>query len=307
MASLSVQSLVPLYLELAKSRLSGLVTLTAAAGYVLGRGDQDLDWPGLFWTVLGTALCSAGANGLNQWWEKHRDARMERTCLRPIPSNRIGGLHALVWSCLTSFSGILVLWSCTNPLTALLGAMTVALYVLVYTPLKPRTSLCTLVGAVCGAIPPMMGWTGATGELSAGAWLLAATLFAWQIPHFLALAWLYRADYERGGFKMLPVVDQTGLLTCLSVILYCMALLPIGLALSLAGITSWVYAAGSLALGAMFLSMGLQLYRRRTDQEARRLFLASLAYLSLLVGLMFLDRTLPPLVIPATATVVDIR
>lgn len=302
-----MRRLFHIYLELSKSRLSALVSLTTVAGYLLAERTGSFDGWGLLWTVVGTALASGGANGVNQWWEAVPDSLMERTRNRPVPSHRIGLIHTLVWSVSTSILGIAILAWLVNPLTAILGALTVLLYTLVYTPLKRRTSLCTLVGAVCGAIPPMMGWSGATGELGAGAWILAAILFIWQIPHFLALAWLYRVDYERGGFRMLPVIDRSGRLTCTAVVLYCFALLPVAVSLSLVGVTGWFYAIGSLALGGMMLSLGVTLNRKRTDLDARRLFFASLAYLSLLMGLMAADRMVPPLSSPAVASVVEKR
>jgi protoheme IX farnesyltransferase len=306
MSLFSFRSVISLYLELAKARLTGLVALTTVAGFIMGH-EGRLDWWTLFWTALGTALAGGGSNGLNQWKESRLDFLMDRTRSRPLPSGRIGDFHAFWWAVATSVIGVGILAVFVNLLTAALGAVTVLLYVLVYTPLKTRTSLCTLVGAVCGAIPPMMGWTGATGSLGHGAWLLAATLFVWQIPHFLALAWLYRNDYEKGGFQMLPVVDTSGRLTCQTIILYSIALLPIGLALSLVGVTGWFYAAGSILLGVMMVRLGLNLNRKRTDQEARRLFLASLAYLTLLMGLMVLDRAVPPLSVLAVASVVEER
>ncbi len=302
-----MRRLFHIYLELSKSRLSALVALTTVAGYLLAGRTGSFDWWGFLWTVVGTALASGGANGINQWWEADPDSLMERTRERPVPSSRIGLLHALIWSVATSAMGIVILAWLVNPLTAILGALTVLLYTLIYTPLKRRTSLCTLVGAVCGAIPPMMGWTGAAGELGSGAWILAAILFIWQIPHFLALAWMYRADYERGGFRMLPVIDRSGRLTGTAVVLYCFALLPVAVSLSLVGVTGWFYAAGSLVLGGMMLSLGVTLNRKRTDLNARRLFLASLAYLSLLMGLMAADRAVPPLSSPAVANVVEGR
>lgn len=294
-----------LYLELTKARLTGLVALTTAAGFLLAsQGAWDL-WT-LLWTVVGTGLAGGGSNGLNQWRESNLDGRMDRTRTRPLPSGRISPRHALAFSLLLSALGVAVLASFVNALTAVLGAITVLLYVLVYTPLKTRTSLCTLVGAVCGAIPPMMGWTGAVGRLESGAWILAAILFAWQIPHFLALAWLYRTDYLRGGFRMLPLADRGGALTCHAVVLYCAALLPMALGLSMVGVTGWVFAIGSVALGGTFLSLGLRLYRRRNDREARRLFLGSLAYLSLLMALMVVDRLAPGLAeVEAEATGVN--
>lgn len=286
------RSAVGIYLELAKARLTSLVALTTAAGYILG-SNGDFSYSGFFWTVVGTGLAGGGSNGLNQAIEAGRDALMDRTKSRPIPSGRMDSRHAYYWSLGMSILGVLVLLVFVNALTAALGALTVWLYVTVYTPLKTRTSLNTLVGAVCGAIPPIMGWSGATGTIGAGGLILGAILFTWQIPHFLALAWLYRTDYERGGYRMLPIIDRNGSLTCRAVILYSIALVPVAVALSVVGVTGWLYAIGSVFLGALLISVSFQLDRYRTRQEARRVFLTSLAYLSLLIVLMFIDRSVP--------------
>lgn len=284
-----VRALLDMHLELAKAKLSLLVVLTAAVGYVLASGAW-ISWLGLLATVWGTALAAAGANGLNQWLEAVPDALMRRTRHRPIPSRRMSERYALVSSLFLAVSGIVWLDIAANRLTALLGLATVLLYVLVYTPLKRKSTACTLVGAVVGAVPPLMGWAAAVGTLEVGAWILAALLFVWQIPHFLALAWMCRQDYERGGFRMLPLVDPTGVLTCRMIVLYCTALLPAGLALTLAGVTGWRCGAGILALGCLFLALGVQVYRRRTDAGARRVFLASVLYLPLALALMVVDR-----------------
>ena len=191
------------YLELSKARLGALVVLTAFVGYVLGaRGHLSLG-VGLA-AVAGTALSAFGANILNQWWEVERDRLMHRTKSRPLPSGRVDRRVALAWGLLSTAAGLSILALGTNLLTTGLSLFVILLYVVVYTPLKVRTPLNTVIGAICGAIPPMMGWAAATGRLDAGAWILGGILFVWQIPHFLALAWMYRDDYELGGFRMLP-------------------------------------------------------------------------------------------------------
>lgn len=282
------------YLELAKTRLCALVLVTTLVGYLLASG-ADLAWSRLGWTLLGTALASLGANALNQCMEAPRDARMERTRGRPLPSGRLRHARAMVFAVTSSTSGPLLLWITVNALTALLAAICLLLYVAIYTPLKTRTPLCTLVGAVVGAIPPVMGWTGATEQVGPAAWILAGILFCWQIPHFLALAWLYRDDYARGGFRMLPVADPTGRLSCRVMILYSLMLLPLGLTATLVGLSGLAFAGASLVLGGGLLALVLRLYRERTGPNARRVFLASVAYLPLLLGLMVWDRTLPRL------------
>lgn len=283
------RALAGIYLELAKARLTALVLFSTVTGFMLAPSGPPHWWI-LFWTVVGTALTAAGANGLNQWIEVRPDGQMNRTRRRPLPSRRISQRHALIAACSSAAIGVWILAVNANFLTAFLGALCLAIYVLVYTPLKRRSTLCTLVGAVCGAIPPMMGWSAATGHLDAGAWLLAILLFIWQIPHFLALAWLYRQDYARAGFCMLPVVDPHGHITCRMVVLYCLALLPAGLVVPLAGLTGLVSALGAAFLGAAMLWAGISLYRCRTEQNARRLFLASICYLPLLLLLMVGDR-----------------
>lgn len=276
-------------LELTKARLVSLVVVTAGVGFVLA-GRSPLDWSGLAWTVLGTALAAAGVMSVNQGMEWRLDARMLRTRERPVPRGDVSARQAVVFGALTSAAGISTLALLVNGLTAFLGLVVIVFYVAIYTPLKTRSTLCTLAGAVCGALPPMMGWAGAAGRLEFGAWVLAVLLFLWQIPHFLALAWLYREDYERGGFRMLPSIDPAGTLTGHAVVVYCLALLPVGVAAALAGMSGWVAAAGSLAAGAALLLLGVQLARSRSDASARRLFLGTLAYLPLLLGLMVADR-----------------
>ena len=278
-----------IYAELTKVRLIALVLVTTAVGFAMA--DAGPLWSGrLAWTLLGTALAAAGAMALNQWLEAERDGMMERTRHRPLPAGLLSRRHALSIGAATAAVGLAVLLARVNSLTALLGLLVVVLYAAVYTPLKPRTPLCTLVGAVCGAIPPMMGWSAAAGRLGVGAWLLAFVLFLWQIPHFLALACLYRDDYRRGGFRMLPVLDPEGRATAAFVVVYTAALLPVTVAAVVMGLAGRAYGAGALALGAAFLAAGAHLAVVRSAASARRLFLASLLYLPLLLGLMVADR-----------------
>jgi protoheme IX farnesyltransferase len=291
----TVSALVRSLAELTKARLTLLVVATAVVGFLMA-GAPRQGAAALAWTVIGTALAAAGSMALNQVLEAKRDARMDRTRNRPVPSGAIGRRTALIFGTLTATAGLGALALATTVLTSLLGLATVLIYTLVYTPLKPRTPLCTLAGAVCGAIPPMMGWTATGATLSFGAWVLAGVLFLWQIPHFLALAWLYREDYARGGFRMLPVVDPSGRVTGQMAVLYALALVPVGALGALGGLTGWVFAAGSLALGSALVAFALRLAKLRTEPVARRLFLATLAYLPLLLGLMVADR------VPSQAT-----
>jgi protoheme IX farnesyltransferase len=282
------RSLISDYLELAKARLGALVVLTAFVGYVLGARGEVSPW-GLAAAVVGTALSAFGANILNQWREAERDSLMLRTRERPLPAGRISSRVALLWGVGTALIGLAVLAAGTNRLTTLLSLFVIIVYVLVYTPLKVRTPLNTVIGAVCGAIPPMMGWAAATGRLDAGAWILGGILFAWQIPHFLALAWLYREDYARGGFRMLPAVDQEGRLTGRLAFLYAAALLPITASLSAFGVTGGAFLVTSQAVGLAFVGLGWVFLRARNQPAARRLFLASILYLPVLLGLMVVD------------------
>jgi len=287
-SEMSARRILASYLELSKARLGALVVLTAFVGYVLGaRGHLSL-WVGLA-AVSGTALSAFGANILNQWWEVDRDRLMRRTRTRPLPSGRVDRRVALVWGLLSAGLGLAILAIGTNLLTTALSLFVILLYILVYTPLKVRTPLNTVVGAICGGIPPMMGWAAATGRLDAGAWILGGILFVWQIPHFLALAWLYREDYARGGFRMLPAVDTEGRVTGRLAFVYAAALLPITAALSAVGVTGGTFLVASQIAGVIFLMLGWVFLRDRTQASARRLFLASILYLPVVLGLGVAD------------------
>jgi len=277
-----------IYLELAKARLGALVVLTTLVGFVLSaRGHAPFSL--LLLTLLGTTLSAFGANILNQWWEIDRDRKMQRTQKRPLPSGRVTRPTALRWGLTSTAVGLAVLQLGVNTLTASLAFAVVLLYVLVYTPMKVRTPLNTLVGAVCGAIPPMMGWTAVSGRLETGAWILFAILFVWQIPHFLALAWMYRDDYARGGFRMLPAADPSGRATGLATTVWAFALLPISAMVSLAGISGNAFLIGSQILGLGFTALGIAMLAQRNRVAARRVFLASILYLPLMLGLMVAD------------------
>ncbi len=266
-----------------------MVVFTTAVGFIMA-GAGSIDWVRLLWTVLGTSLAAGAANALNQLVEVRRDALMSRTHQRPLPCGALSLRHSFVLAMLLAYSGLAILAMLVNLAAAGLALLTLLIYIFAYTPLKTRTSLNTLVGAICGAIPPMIGWVGAAGSLDYGAWVLALLLFVWQIPHFLALAWLYRNDYKRGGFIMLPVIDPSGRLTGRVVVLMTLVLLPLGVAAALSGLAGWLYAFGSIVLGLWLLKLGLRLHALRSDSNARRLFLASLVYLPALLCLMVIDR-----------------
>ena len=278
-------------LELTKVRLTLLVVATTATGFLVAPTSRP--WPVLAWVLLGTLLAACGAMALNQAIEWRRDLRMERTRHRPVPAGTISPVRAGALGVGLALAGVALLTAMVNALTGGLAALVVVLYAGVYTPLKAVSPACTLVGAVCGAIPPLMGWSGATGSLSFGAWALAALLFAWQIPHFLALAWLYRDDYERGGFRMLPLVDPAGVATGAMATLYAAALIPVGLAPAVAGFAGAGYALAAAGLGLLLLLAAAAMARQRTSRAARRLFFATLVYLPLLLGALLTDRPHP--------------
>ncbi|MHC5115231.1 MAG: heme o synthase [Planctomycetota bacterium] len=278
--------------ELTKARLSALVLLTTAVGFVHG-ADATSGRPlllALLGTLLGTGLVAGAANAFNEIIERGRDRMMLRTRRRPLPSGEMTPRFAAITAVGLTVVGTTLLATLANPAAAALALATLLIYVLIYTPLKVRTTLNTLVGAVCGALPPMIGWVGAAGTLDAGAWMLGALLFTWQIPHFLALAWLYREDYARGSFAMLPVRDASGQLTCQIVVLTSLMLLPLALSATLLGLAGWLYTAGATALGLWMLTRAVRLYRERTNGNARSVFLASLVYLSAVLLLLLVDR-----------------
>lgn len=275
------------YLELAKPRITFLVVVTAAVGYAVGPGSFDA---GVFVAlVVGTAFLSGGSSALNQVWERASDALMERTRNRPIPSGRISPADARNFG-LVLCAGGLALLAAAQPLAALLGLAAAASYVLAYTPLKRRSSLCTVVGAIPGALPPMMGWAACRGTLDPGAWALFALMFLWQLPHFLAIGWIYRDDYARGGFPMLTVTDRDGTSTGRQMVLYSAALLPVTFFAGALVSAGPVYLWSALVLGLMFLGCALRFAWTKAVTSARWLFLVSILYLPLLLGLMVFAR-----------------
>jgi protoheme IX farnesyltransferase len=276
------------FAELTKPRITSLVLVTAAVGYAVGTlGTFSILRFVLF--MAGTALLCAGASALNQFAERDTDARMVRTSRRPLPAGRLRPDEALSFGLVLSAAGLAML-AFVNPLTLLLGAASLASYVLAYTPLKRVTSLSTVVGAVPGALPPLMGWAAARGSLGPAGWGLFAILFLWQLPHFLAIGWLYRDDYARGGFPMLTVTDRDGSSTGRQAVLYATALLPVTLAAGLLAAAGKGYLWGALVLGVAFLACAMLFAWDRSTAAARRLFFASVLYLPLLLGLMVFDR-----------------
>jgi len=275
------------YLQLTKAGLNGAVVFTTFVGYMAAQG--SVHSPRLLWTLMGTAGAALGISAVNQWAERRRDALMQRTRHRPLPAGRLTAAAGLTLGLVLALGGDVLLLALVNPLTAGLALLTQLVYMLVYTPLKVRTPLATFAGAVCGAIPPLMGFSAATGGLPREAWILSALLFAWQVPHSLALAWQYREDYRQGGYHLLPVVEHDGQATARVVLLYTLALLPVALALVLAGRAGLVFAAAAVVLELLLLASAVGLFYLRSAAAARRLFLASIAYLVLLLTVLLLD------------------
>lgn len=275
--------------DLFKARLTTLVVLTTLAGFYLGsQGPMD-GWR-LLHTILGTALLASGAAALNQLLEHKFDALMRRTEGRPIPAGQLHPDSVLVVGAIMSAAGMVYLALKVNLLTSVLGAATLISYLFIYTPLKRVTPLNTIIGAIPGALPPLMGWAAARNQVSIEGWTLFAILFFWQLPHFLAIAWLYREDYAKAGFRMLPVVDETGYRTGRSAISHTLGLLPVSLCPFLLKLTGITYFFGALVLSGLFLVFAVQFARQMSVASARKLFFASILYLPLLLGLMVIDK-----------------
>lgn len=277
------------YIELTKPRITWLILMSTAVGYFFGRRGSWNPWP-VFHTIMGTGLIASGTAALNQWYEREADRKMRRTAGRPIPSGRLPAGRALIFGVVLSILGFGELSLAVNWLSGLLGLFTLTSYLFLYTPLKQRTPLSTLVGAFPGAMPPMIGYAAASGTLDAQAWCLFAILFLWQFPHFLSIAWMYRDDYARAGIRMLPVVQPSGEATARQIVLYSLALIPVSLIPSLLGMSGKIYLFGALALGLWYLYSGVRVAFDRTIMRARNVLLVSVFYLPLIYGLMLLDR-----------------
>jgi protoheme IX farnesyltransferase len=275
--------------ELLKPRITLMVVFTALVGFVTA-GEGPISGPLLAAALAGTGLVAAGAAVLNQLLERDTDALMDRTRHRPLPSGRVAPVEALAFGVAISAAGVLVLLARCGPLPAAVAGATWASYLFVYTPLKRRTPLATLVGAVPGALPPVIGWTARSGSLDPGAYVLFAILFLWQVPHFLAIAWMYRDDYARGGFPMLPVIDREGSFTARQAVVHSLALLFVSLLPAAAGIAGTAYLAGAFVLGVAMTLFALRLLSVRTLGAARGLFLASVLYLPALSSLLLAAR-----------------
>jgi len=272
-------------MTLVKARLSLLVLITTLVGFLLGwRG--PLDWLLLSVTLLGTALCAGGAAALNQWWERDLDALMKRTRTRPLPSQRMQPLDALLFGLFFCMTGVAILGLFANAGAAFLAFATIAIYILVYTPMKRRSSLNTLVGAVPGALPPLIGWVAARGNYDLEGCLLFAVLWFWQMPHFLAIAWMYREDYAQAGCVMITSNDPEGEVTSRQALWYSFCLLIVTLLPGLLGFNSPLYFFAALVLGTAFCGYAMNFFRHRDRSAARRLFFCSILYLPLLLGIL---------------------
>ncbi|MGH7941324.1 MAG: heme o synthase [Limisphaerales bacterium] len=275
--------------DLVKSRLTALVLLTTAVGFYLGwRG--AMNWLLLFDTLAGTALVAAGASALNQWLERDHDAKMLRTQDRPLPSGRMQPATVALFGGVSSVAGLIYLALAVNLLTSLLGAVTLISYVFIYTPLKRVTWLNTAVGAIPGGLPPLMGWAAARNDLSGEGWVLFAILAFWQLPHFFAIAWIYRDQYAKAGFVMLPNLDSDGKYTGRQTLSNAIGLFIVSLCPFLLKMSGAVYLTGAVILGVAFIFYALQFSRQLTLARARQLFLASIIYLPLLLTLMVFDK-----------------
>jgi heme o synthase len=277
------------YIALTKPDVSFLVVLTTLAGYVLG-AVGPLDWLRMAHTVIGTTLVAAGTSALNHYFERDSDARMRRTAARPLPSGALAPAEALRFGAGLGAVGALELLLTTNALAASLAMLTSLMYLGIYTPLKMRTTAATLIGAFPGALPPVIGWAAARGSLGAGAYVLFAILFLWQVPHFHAISWVYREDYARAGIRMLPVVDRDGRVTFGQIVFCAIALIPVSLLASVTGIAGVTYYFSALVLGLLLVKVCLWAAASKTNVRAKWLMHATVLHLPLLLGLMVFDK-----------------
>jgi protoheme IX farnesyltransferase len=276
--------------ELVKARLTSLVLLTTAVGFYLGSG-PSVDYAALFRVVFGTAAAAAGAAALNQWWERKADALMHRTRMRPVPAGRMPPVEALALGIVLSIFGVGYLAMACNALSAVLAAITITIYIFGYTPLKRASTANTLVGAIPGAIPPMIGWAAARGAIDAGAWSLFAILLLWQLPHFFAIAWMYREDYSRAGFRMISSDDLSGERSASQSVFFCILLLVLAGLPAFVGIVTFAYLAIELVLGGLFIAVAMRFLKLRTARAARSLFVTSIVYLPLLLAALVLTKS----------------
>jgi len=276
------------FVELTKPRIAFMLVLTSAAGFYLGT-TGPFDFPLFFNAMIGIGILAFGVATLNQYIERDTDALMDRTKDRPIPSQRLTPAEGLVFGVTQCLVAEIYLYFLVNPLTATLGLSVIVGYVFLYTPLKTKTSASTAIGAIPGAMPPLMGWTASAGEMTVGAWALFLLLFLWQFPHFLAIAWMYREQYAKAGILMLPVVEPSGRITARQIVLFSIMLVPVSLAPFFLGFAGVAYLVGAILLGLWFLYQSIRTARAKTTTEARRLLMVSVVYLPLIFGLLVID------------------
>jgi protoheme IX farnesyltransferase len=286
------------YIELTKPRITWLILMSTGIGYFYGLPAAASWWEflkaipllSLLNTVIGTGLIASGTAALNQWYEREADRHMRRTAMRPLPAGKMSARNALRFGVALSIAGFVELWLAVNLLSAVIGAFTLASYLFVYTPMKQRTWWSTTVGAIPGAMPPMIGFAAAAGTITRESWVLFAILFLWQFPHFYSIAWMYKEDYARAGIRMLPVVEPDGRSTARQIVLYGLALIPVSLAPTMLGMAGRWYFTGALMLGLWFLYSGVRVAVDRTALRARAVLIVSVLYLPLIYGLMLVDR-----------------
>ncbi len=288
--ALGLRDKLTAYIELTKPRIAFLLVLTSAAGFYLGSSSGNFNLILFLNSMLAITLLALGVATLNQVWERDLDPLMKRTASRPLPSSRVTFNGALVFGLIQCIAAEFYLLVAVNALTAFLGVVVIVGYVLLYTPLKTRTSASTAIGALPGALPPLMGWTAAANEISIGAWALFAMQFLWQFPHFLAIAWMYREEYAKARILMLPVVDPSGRITFRQIVMFAIMLLPVSLAPFFFGISGVIFLVGASILGLWMLWASIQAARSKSNASARKLLLVSVIYLPLLFLLMVADK-----------------
>lgn len=286
--TITVREKIAAYVELTKPRIALMLVLTSAAGFYLGT-KYNFDFSLFINSMIGIALLAFGVAALNQCWERKTDALMERTATRPLPSQTLTLPEALIFGISLCIVAEIYLAFLVNSLTAILGLIVIVGYVLLYTPLKTRTSASTAIGAIPGAIPPLMGWTSSANEITLSAWVLFSILFLWQFPHFLAIACMYREQYAKAGILMLPVVEKDGKLTARQIMIFTIMLLPVSLAPFFIGLAGPFYLLGAIFLGIWFLWASIDAARAKTIEKSRRLLMVSVIYLPILFILMVLN------------------
>ena len=278
------------YIELTKPRITWLILMSTGIGFVFGGSHSSFNWLLLLHTLMGTALIASGTATFNQWYEHKADALMNRTKGRPIPSGLVTPFQAFSWGLLLSVAGFAELWLGVNPLTALSGLFTLVTYLFLYTPMKQQHWHATTIGAVPGAMPPVIGYAAASGVINWEAAALFAILFVWQFPHFYAIAWMYRDDYAKASIKMLPVVEPDGDSTARQILFFSILLIPVSFLPTWLHMTGTVYIVGAAIMGIVFLRAAAKVVKNRTIPLARGVLLTSVIYLPVLYGLMLLDQ-----------------